>query len=324
MTCLNSLKMISETDAASAIQMPQAIEIVRKAYLSCAAGSIRPGERIVQNVGPGQHTGQWLTAISSDPPYFGTKFSADFPDNYTRGLPNVRSTIELYSAVDGTMLAILEADYLTAIKTGAGAAVATNLLARQEASSLGIIGTGVQATTQVLAIQEVRTLSDLFIFDASAERMEMFAEKIRLSRNHPYNIVLCKTAEECAHHSDILSTATPSRTPVFDSSALRPGTHINAIGSFTPQMQEIDAKAVMNASCIVTEHIDGLWSAAGDILIPFSQGLISKDAVKGSVADLLTKTIPGRTNDNEITLYESVGSCVLDMAIAIAVFELYQ
>ncbi len=317
----DSLIYIAESEAEAAIHMPEAIETVREAYRSCAAGTFRPGDRIVQSVGSNQHMGQWLTAISSEPPIFGTKFSADFPDNYTRGLPNVRSVIELYSSTDGSQLAILEANYLTALKTGAGAAVATDLLARKDAESLGIIGTGIQAFTQVMAIQEVRKLSALYIYDMSRDRMEQFAERVRPRLSETCEIVLCDTAEECVSRCDILCTATPSRSPVFDGKALQPGTHVNAIGSFTPDMQEIDASVVKRAACIFTEHTEGLWAAAGDILIPLKQGLITRDVVSGSIADLLTGTVPGRQNSTDITLYESVGSCVLDMAIAIAVYE---
>lgn len=137
-------------------------------------------------------------------------------------------------------------------------------------------------------------------------------------------MIAAESADACVAASDIVCTCTISLTPVFSASALRPGTHINAIGSYTPTMQEIDDETVTMAGKVFTEHVDGLWAAAGDILIPFNKGLISESKVTGELGDILTNTMRGRENDDEITLYESVGSCVLDISIAIFAFNLLQ
>lgn len=318
---MKNLKIIPEEQAAAALDMKTALQTVENAYRACVKGEMYPGGRIVMPVGSEKNMGQWLTAVCTNIPIFGSKFSAVFPDNVKAGLPCDQSTISLYSTRNGEQLALIGANYLTALKTGASAGVATGLLARRDACRLGIIGTGTQAFTQALAIQEVRPLTELRIFDRSTERMNAFAKRIAAARNRPYEIIPCGSGEQCVEGSDIVCTATPSRTPVFDGAALRPGTHVNAIGSFTPTMQEIDAQTVEQASFVVTEHVDGLWAAAGDILIPLAQGLIARDKVRGSVGDVLVKNIPGRQSDGEITLYESVGSCVLDVAMAITVYQ---
>lgn len=317
---MKHMKIIPEEQAAGMLDIRASMDAVRAAYLACDRGEMYPGGRIAQPL-LGDSAGQWLTAVCTKQPYFGSKFSAVFPGNRQYGMPTDQSTISLYSNVNGEQLALIGANYLTALKTGASAGVATDLLARKNASRLGIIGTGTQAYTQVLAIQEVRPLTELRIYDRSPERMEAFAKKISAAQNRPYAILPCGTPEDCVQEADILCTVTPSHTPVFDAAALQPGTHINAIGSFTPDMQELPEEAVTQAAFIVTEHVDGLWAAAGDILTPYGKGLIGKDKVRGSVSDLLTGKQPGRTSDAEITLYESVGSCVLDVAIAIAVYQ---
>ena len=170
-------------------------------------------------------------------------------------------------------------------------------------------------------MQEVRELQTLYVYDMFPERVERFIGMIRDIQNRPYEIIAAKSGEDCVKNADIICTCTTSRTPVFPGSALKPGAHVNAIGSFTDAMQEIDVTTVQRAERVITEHVDGLWQAAGDILIPFRAGEITKDKVSGSVADVLNGTIPGRERDDQITLYESVGSGVLDIALSIVVYE---
>lgn len=317
---MKNMMIIPEEKAAGILDISTCIDTVREAYRSCVKGEMYPGDRIAMPL-VGENSGQWLTAVCTKEPFFGFKFSAVFPGNPKIGMPTDQSTISLFSSVNGEQLALIGANYLTALKTGSGAAVATDLLARKDACHLGIIGTGTQAFTQVLAIQKVREIKELRIFDLSAERAKAFAERIAPVRNRPYQIISCSSGEECVAASDIVCTVTPSRKPVFDAAALQPGTHLNAIGSFTPFMQEISEETVQKASFVVTEHVDGLWAAAGDILIPLEKGLISRDKVRGSVGEVLVGAIDGRTDEQEITMYESVGSCVLDVAIAIAVYR---
>ena len=318
---MENMIIIPENQAAVALDIKASMKTVHEAYRACHRGEMYPGGRIAMPLAGERNAGQWLTAICTELPYFGFKFSAVFPDNTKLGMPCDQSTISLFSAINGEQVAMIGANHLTALKTGASAGVATDLLANPNANQLGIIGTGIQAYTQVLAIQEVRKLETLRIFDLSPQRVDAFAEKIAAAQNRPYKIIKCTHANECVSNSDIVCTVTPSRQPVFDADALQGGTHLNAIGSFTPFMQEIPEGAVQKVDFVVTEHVDGLWEAAGDILIPFEKGLISREKVVGSISDVLMKQIDGRTNDQQITMYESVGSCVLDVAIAISVYN---
>lgn len=312
---------ISEKEVQATLKTNETIQIVEATYRDNAAGKIYAGDRIYMPIRGEKATGQWLVANSTNQPYFGSKFSSVFPDNPSKGLPSTISTISLYSAEDGQLLALIDANYLTAVKTGASAAVATNLMARQDASKLGVIGTGGQALSQVQAIQEVRQLTKLYVFDTDQKRMDQFAEKVAQFQNRPYEIITAKTSDELVENVDVICTCTPSRKPVFNGDLLRPGMHVNAIGSFTPEMQEIDATTVQKATKLVTEHTEGLWQAAGDILIPYHQGLIDKNAVTGPLGEVLDDTEKQRTNNQEITLYESVGSGVLDIALAIEVYK---
>ena len=141
------------------------MDAVTGAFRACSAGDMYPGGRIALPISGEHNNGQWLTAVCRNMPYFGSKFSAVFPGNKEYGMPVDQSTISLYSNVNGEQLALIGANYLTALKTGAGAGVATDLLARKDACTLGIIGTGFQAYAQVLAIQEIRELKQLRLFN---------------------------------------------------------------------------------------------------------------------------------------------------------------
>ncbi|MDY9920204.1 MAG: ornithine cyclodeaminase family protein [Synergistota bacterium] len=314
--------IIEEKQIEKTVTMSMALPIFRKAYEDCVKGYIYAGDRIVMPIRGEENCAQWLVACCTNVPIFGSKFASVFPGNVSKGMPSVLSQISLYSAETGELLALLDANYLTAIKTGGSAAIATDLMANKDASKLGIIGTGMQAFTQVLGIQEVRDLTELRVFDMNKERVLQFVEKVKKVQNHPYKIIAESSADECVAASEIICTCTPSLTPVFNGDAIKLGTHINAIGSFTPFMQEIDDTAVIRAQKVVTEHVEGIWAAAGDILIPFNKGLFGKEKVNGSIGEVLTGKIPGRETRDEITLYESVGSCVLDIAIAIAVYDI--
>lgn len=324
MGIMKNILMITEEQAKQTVNMKMAFPIFKMAYEACERGEMYTGGRIVIPIRGEENCGQWLVANCTKTPIFGAKFSSVFPGNIPKGMPSIFSQISLYSAETGELIALIEANYLTAVKTGASAAIATELMARKDASHLGVIGSGVQAFTQVLSIQEIRQLTELRVYDRSPERVEAFVEKIMGVRNNPYKIIKCASANDCVRASDIISTCTTSLAPVFDAEALRPGTHLNAIGSFTPFMQEVDENTVMRASRVVTEHVSGLWEAAGDILIPFNKGLITKEKVTGSVGEMLVGKIPARESDAEITMYESVGSCVLDVAIAIAAYNAFK
>ncbi|HCM87610.1 MULTISPECIES: ornithine cyclodeaminase family protein [Enterococcus] len=315
------MKTINEKQVKTFLSMGNVIEVVKKLYFECAEGQIRAGNRIYMPIRGEENVGQWLVANSLSQPFFGSKFSSVFPKNVTIGLPSTISKISLYSAETGVLQALIDANYLTAIKTGASAAVATDLMARKNASVLSIIGTGLQAYSQVLAIQEVRKLEKVYVYDVVPERIDEFISMIEKEKNQDYSIVAAASGDECAEQADIICTCTTAKSPVFSGEKLNPGTHVNAIGSFTPFMQEIDENTVLKASKILTEHVEGLWEAAGDILIPFNEGKITKEDVTGELGDALTEKVSARDNDQEITLYESVGSGVLDIGLSIYVYQ---
>jgi ornithine cyclodeaminase len=312
---------ISEAAVKDAITVKSCLPIIRQAYLECNEGGISTGPRLVMAVTDSGDQGQWLTGKYPTKGFFGSKFSSNFSANLNKGLPATISTISLYSDQTGQLEAVVEANALTAIKTAGSAAVATELLSRTDSSHLAIIGSGVQAFDQVLAICAIRDIREVTVYDLDPERAEKFIGFLKEVDGFSAETKVAQSAEAAVSEADIVCTCTTSKKPVFKGSALRPGTHVNAIGSYTPEMQEIAFDTVTRASCIFTEHVDGLWAAAGDILQPFNKGLIERSKVKGSLGDLLSDSVSGRKSQDEITLYESVGSAVLDLALAVEAYR---
>ncbi len=315
---------ISEEQVQQGMTMPKALPILRKAFEDCSNELIFYPQRVTLPVRGDENSCIWLPACNKHIPFFGVKYASSFPGNVKKGIPTVISQISLYSADTGELLGIVSANYLTAIKTGGAAGVATDVMSRKDAKRVGIIGTGVQALTQVMAIQEVREIEELRVFDLDSKKVDSFIEKVESIKNRDYKIIKASSGDDCVENSEIISTCTPSTKPVFSAKSLKPGSHLNAIGSFTPVMQEVDEETVLKANKIVTEHVDEMWNVAGDILIPFNAGKITKEKINGSVGDVLTGKIKGRENDTEITMYESIGSGVLDISVAIEVYNQFK
>jgi len=312
--------LISEDQVKTIMPMKKALPVIRQAFRDFSEGLVEVPPRITMRFEK-NNTCIFLPASFKSAPYFGVKYASSFPENRAKGKDTVISQVHLYSSETGEPLAVISANYLTAVKTGAAAGVATDLLANKDACRLAVIGTGTQAATQVLALQEVRPLQEVIVFDKDQQKAEQFMAYVEGNKNRHYRVTIGENADQCVRAGEIVSTCTPSATPVFSGDNLLPGTHLNAIGSFTPYMQEIDAATVLRADKIVTDYAAETWSVAGDLLAPLNQGKISKDKLYGELGDIVSGKIPGRENDREITLYESVGFSVLDIAAAIAVYQ---
>ena len=313
--------LISESQLKQALRMEDAIQAVKAAFRDYSLGLVHVPGRVSMNIRGAANSSIFLAANYLSIPYYGVKHACSFPGNKEKGLDTVISDIHLYSAETGKLLAMISANYLTAIKTGAAAAVATDILARKGVTTLAIFGTGVQARTQLEAIQQVRPIGHLKLFDTSQLRARDFLQYVETVRNGDFPVTVCKSAAECVSGSEVICTTTTSLTPVFSGDCLSDGVHINAIGSFTPAMQEIDSQTVVRAGKIVTDNRDETWAVAGDLLVPLSEGAITRSRIYGELGDIVSGKIPGRENDEEITIYESVGFAALDIAVAVAAFE---
>lgn len=244
---------------------------------------------------------------------FGTKMISVFPGNPSRGLSTLQAAYLLNDPTTGEFLAIMDGILLTAMRTGAASAVATKYLARKDSVALGIIGTGAQAPFQAEAICTVRPIRRILVYDKAGESVEKFLRSTSEKLKIPIEIM--ESPREVVVHSDILVTVTTSMEPVFNGQDLQPGTHVNAVGAYTPEMREVDDVTVMK-SLIVVDTYEGCMAEAGDLLIPMRSGKVFEKDIHADLSEIVLGQKPGRTKSDEITLFESVGFALEDLVTA--------
>jgi ornithine cyclodeaminase len=218
----------------------------------------------------------------------------------------------LMDTATGKIIATLEANYLTDIRTAATSAIATDLLSRADATTLGIFGTGRQALAHARLLLRIRRFERILVCGSSAETTEVFANRLRTR----YGIEATPTgAATCASTSDVVCTCTNCDQPLFPGELVRPGTHLNLIGTFQPHAREVDS-GLIRRSRIFVDTYDAALIEAGDILVPLHSGEIQRDHIKGDLHELVTRSKPGRTDARDITIFKSVGCALEDLVTA--------
>lgn len=244
---------------------------------------------------------------------FGTKVITVFHHNSEKGLPSHQGSVLLFDGETGTLQAMLDGGAITEIRTGAASAVATDLLARPDAEVLALIGSGAQARSHLLAIREIRKLREVWVWSPSLESDTRFAREMGELTGLPVRI--CASAKEAAERADILCTLTPSKTPVLEREWLKPGAHVNAVGACSADARELTGELVRD-SVFYCDSVESVMAESGDFLIPLREGLFGEEHLRGTLGELLLGRKPGRTSPEEITVYESLGLAVEDIACA--------
>jgi ornithine cyclodeaminase/alanine dehydrogenase-like protein (mu-crystallin family) len=247
--------------------------------------------------------------------YLGVKSVTVFPDNAARGKPAVLGTYLLLSAETGETLAVMDATRLTAWRTGAASALASRYLSRHDASRMLMVGAGALAPQLIAAHASVRPIRQVAIWNRSPERAVALAAALAPTG---LEIVIADDLEAAVRRADIVSTATLSAEPLIRGAWLVPGTHVDCVGAYRPDMRETDDEVVRRARIFVDTRA-GAFGEAGDILQPLRAGVIGRDAVLGELTDLTRGSVGGRGTPEEITLFKSVGAAIEDLAAAIAV-----
>jgi len=240
-------------------------------------------------------------------------------NNPSKGLPTVQGTVLLNDPEDGTLLAIMEGGTLTAIRTGATTGVATKHLARGDSRVLGIFGAGVQARTQVEAINCVSSLSLVKVYDINAPAAKSFSMDI--SKALGIDVIIAERPRDVLDGADIVVTATTSKNPVFSGKWVSPGTHINGIGSHTPDSRELDSETIRRSRLIVDSR-EACLEEAGDIIIPIREGEITESHIKAELGEVVTGEKEGRLNYDDVTIFKSVGLALEDAAAALRAYEI--
>jgi ornithine cyclodeaminase len=302
--------------------MKDAIEAMKQAYSSLSDGKAEVPLRSRLPVPPHDGLTLFMPAFVNDnkSQALAVKVVSIFPHNLQRNLPLIFATVLVLEADTGKPVALLEGSSLTAIRTGAASGLATEILSRPDSRVAAIFGAGAQGRTQLEAACTVRTIEQVWVYDSNRERAETFASEITGMGPIPHDIRIAKTSKEAVHKADIICTATTSISPVFDDAMLKPGVHISAIGSYTPEMQEIPTETVQRAR-IVVDSLSATLAETGDFVIPIRSGLIKIEDINTELGEILLGRKPGRKSPDEITLFKSVGVAVQDAMAAQVALE---
>jgi len=309
--------ILSESDLRAVLTMRDVIAAVEDGFRALACGNAYVPERLHMNLPARKgvllempaYIGSSADAAQSA---LGTKTVSVFEGNVERGLGVVQGVYLLLDVETGVPLSLLEGRFITAIRTAATSAVATKFMASPGKKRLAVFGAGVQARYHIEAMLEVAEIERVLIASRSSETAKALADHVRNTHDLPCEVV---SAEQAAASANLICTCTSSREPLFNGSLIGDGTHINAVGAFTPQTRELDTDTVRRARVII-DDVSAAGREAGEILIPISEGAIDPSHVKGTLADVLSGTIAGRESAFEITVFKSCGLAIEDLVTA--------
>lgn len=300
--------------------MPAAIEAVAEAYRLIYRGDAELPVR--SNIPVAPHDGSLMTMpayLGGEMDALGAKLISFYGTNPARrGLPAIQGNVVLFDGRDGSLLALMDAGYLTAMRTGASGGVAVRYLAREDARTLTIFGSGVQAPYQVEAALCERAIERVFV----VSRTQANAEALAAVLTERFNVPAQATAdvEMAAASGDIVVTATSAHEPLFDGAQLRPGVHISGIGSHLPYASEVDA-VTLGRSKVVVDQMSACLAEAGDLIRPIEDGSYDVGRIHGEIGAIIEGDLPGREGAEEITFFKSVGLAAQDVAVARAVYS---
>lgn len=310
--------LLTKDDVARVLEMPDCMDVVEKAFAELANGTAVLPLRIP--IAPPGGLSLYMPAYLQELGALACKVVTVYKDNPTKhNLPTVIGKVLLQDPETGDVICIMDGGYLTAVRTGAASGVATKYLAREDVGqTVGIYGAGVQAEMQLWAVAVARKLSKAIVYDISEDALKAFVSKMSSKLN--LEIVKADSPDDMLAESDIICTATSSATPIFDGNKVNPGTHINGIGSHTPAARELDT-AIVKKSKFIADSYEACLKESGDIMIPIEEGALDKSHMFAELGEVVTGRKPARENKDEITLFNSNGLAIQDVATAKLVYD---
>ena len=301
--------LLKEADVNALVTMEDALAAVEGSFLEQARGTgiNQPRRRVRQPHG----TLHLMGAALVERGYWGFKA-------YTTTRQGARFVVHLYDVTSGALLAILEADRLGQLRTGAASGVATKYLARPDAGTLALFGAGYQAETQLEAIAAVRPLREVRVYSRTPARRHAFAE--RMAARLGLQVRAVDAPEAALDGADIITTITTARAPLFKGDLVQPGVHINAAGSNAAIRAELDAEAVRRTTAIFVDDVQQARFESGDLVQAYQRNALAWERVR-PLADVVAGLLPGRRTSEDITLFESQGIALWDVALAAVVYE---
>ena len=308
------IRLINSAAVRSLLPVAKCIDLTRQAMKLVAteggtiqpirSGVIHPDKRGLMSMMPG---------YTANPEWLGIKVIAVFPGNFGTVLGSHQGIVALFDTKNGAPRAILDGREITAIRTAAATAASTDALARKDSRTLAIFGYGEQAHTHLEAVPEVRPFERALVWGRDFEKAKAFCAAEQ--PHHKFKITAVRTAEEAAVEADVLCTTTAAKEPFFESRWLRPGQHLNVVGSSIPTTSEIDNDTMARCRLFV-DFKDSFLALAGDFRRAKEAGVVGDDHIQGSIGDVLLGKIAGRRSDQEITLFKSLGMVSEDLVAA--------
>jgi ornithine cyclodeaminase len=318
-----NIVVLKSNDMKNVFSMKDAIQADKDALKLYSAGLSNVPLRV--NLDIPEHEGQslYMPGYAGGANALGVKIVSVYPKNIEKGLPSVPATMVLVNSETGEVSSIMDGTYLTRVRTGAVSGAATDVLARKDSTVFALFGTGGQAESQLEAVLTVRAIKLVKVYDISIERAEKFAEKMQKEFGDKFGVMITavNSSDEAIKDADIITSVTTSIKPTFNGKLVKKGAHINGVGSYTPVMQEIDEFVITNSDKVYVDTRDGALNESGNFIIPINKGIYSKDKIEGELGEVILGKASGRENDEEITVFITTGSGVLDVVTAQKIYE---
>lgn len=310
------MRMIDREEVAARLGYEVAIPLVREAMVAFSSGETRQLLRSILPLSEGRLFGVMPGALGPHAP-FGAKLISVFKDNFARGIQSHQGVIVLYEPDGGAPVAVVDAGEVTAIRTGAASAVATEALSRVDSRRMAILGYGEQAGTHARAISRVRRIAEIAVWGRSPERAAAFAAA--MSRELGLPVRACATAEAAVSEADVVCTVTAASEPVLKGAWLKAGAHVNVVGSSYAGPVEVDEALVVMSRFFVDSR-EGVLAQGAEFLKAKASGAIGDDHILGEIGEVLAGRVEGRRSSDEITVYKSLGHVAQDLACAWALY----
>ncbi|MGM9948497.1 MAG: ornithine cyclodeaminase family protein [Lysinibacillus sp.] len=313
--------ILNEQQIQSFYRMEDAIRDVKRILQSKHAQKIETPFRTVIEFPEKEASILYMPSADVSQKYAVNKIVSIFPQNADNALPTTQGVTLLTSAEDGNHLALLNASYLTRLRTGAITAIATDFLARKDAAILAMVGTGGMAFEQVVGVLTVRPVKKVYLYNRTQGKAEILKEKLgSLYGDVSFEVV--NDVDEATAHADIINCATRSLENAINAGAVKKGAHINGIGSYLPHMREIDPALLIKENKVVVDDLHGVMEEAGEFIFANETGKWSFGDIHSTLEQLVTHEKTGRAYEEEITIFKSVGAAYYDLAVAIGVYEM--
>jgi ornithine cyclodeaminase len=306
--------VLTRSDVRSIASMAEAIDLMKSAFRELSDGRAVSPLRVPIEIEDQEGVTLFMPAFVPVADALGVKIVSVFPRNLANGIPTIHAAVALVDSSNGQPIALMDGGFLTALRTGAVSGAATDLLARADSRTLVVIGAGAQGVTQAAAVCEVRPIERIIVVDRSDESLERFRDAIAREWSNVSATIETTNDASVVSEADVICTATTSKTPVYNDADLPAGVHINAVGAFTPEMQETPSQTVARAR-VVVDSFEAAYAEAGDLINPVNEGLVTTDHFRVELGHLVAGSAPGRSNEREITFFKSVGNAIQDVVV---------